>query len=280
MTFKCLDIEDNVSYLYIPFTQGCLVEGMHEEFEGACVNLSDEWLIKRTEIFNDSDSPVYGRGKANNPYVPHPVVRGNNYQLSLTYSVFNKDPKQLLILIGAKISDDEKIDKIIQAMMNKKYVSGRISSIIVDTEDNQYSHCCAFVKQENRISFFDPSHGEVYFYNIEKFKIWFKQEINIGVLQFLLPSNTCSKTVTDLFLGGEQETMKLVQEAKNVLGIDKFGFFYPNLESKIEEKIERLSNIPVHRLNTSLEYWSSNKELDLNLPKSMQTLGILRGIKF
>ncbi len=75
MTFKYLNLEtDNDSYRYVPFTQACMLETRYESFEGACGELSDEWLLKRTDNFNADESPVYGRGQANNPYLPHPVV--------------------------------------------------------------------------------------------------------------------------------------------------------------------------------------------------------------
>jgi hypothetical protein len=276
MTFKCLEKFNEQLYKYVPFNQGCLAENLNEKFDGACAVLSAEWLIKRTENFGKFESPVYGAGQANNPYIPHPIVHGDNHRLAngLPYDLFhNIKANSFCIIRSDQNTDDDKIDQLIAQMLNDEYVSGVITSCVMDEKFNQFNHDCGFVKQGNAIAFFDPNHGEVYFDQVDDFKIWFRDEIKEGKLQFLLPSKSHHKVINDFFSRSEQESASLIAKAKETLGDNRFQFFYPGIEQKISEKSAQFANTPIQCFNINMIYWSSTEKPN-SFSESIKQIGI------
>ncbi|STX29237.1 cysteine protease domain, YopT-type [Legionella beliardensis] len=194
-SYKCLDFleKKGIDFIYTPFDQGATTNILDPDWKGSCNALSHEWMLRKMFVADMREPATY---EITEPHLPHPVIIGDNEaspeKIHKDLKKFYKYASTEQYLIDKHVpSLEAKADKLLNYIESQQFHSGIIEANIYIKDKNRgglpqnFGHAVSFVKRGNAISWFDPNYGEITFSNFKDFRVWFKQEVKEGALNYL-----------------------------------------------------------------------------------------------
>ncbi|MCE3255889.1 MAG: hemophilus virulence surface antigen [Rickettsiaceae bacterium] len=211
MTYNTQQLEkEGVVFSYTPFRQSATMELFDENWGGSCNVMSYQWIYQKARN-GEEDFFKPTSYEITNPNLPHPVIVGDNSSkgsdvssvkksLGNSYKVHTASVKMKEMLDGDSDtkelinseSSDHNSAVIVEYIGSKRYHFGviRVDFKVFDSPEGgenhkDFAHAIAFAKMSDKVSFFDPNHGEITFEKVEDFKKWFTLETREGCLRYI-----------------------------------------------------------------------------------------------
>lgn len=198
--YRQLSILSLEEYIYTPFYQGCLIEGLDPTWMGSCNVLAYEWIYRKMSAEDILIPAIY---KMDNPAARYPLIVGDNNPEGKCIASIKKallhpknSKKEFYESITWPLSLDftnKRNSRVLTCIQSHNIVYGVIGvGIQFYYENNEIplesGHAIGFAKRGDNIAWFDPNHGEIGFYHLADFERWLAFESSRGVSEFLLPN--------------------------------------------------------------------------------------------